>query len=215
MTLAQGSTLPLGILVVEGDSCALRRQGLLGHIDAIEATLHTIVQSGALRFQRYAIAESKDVDTGRFWAEWFPHDGVIVVAHGNPQAAMVAPDLMMSWGEVARSLAPTKPRVAFVVSCYGGMSTGAHEFFANIPSLQVFIGSPVDVSMGQTLSGFVEFFAELRGTRLDPGWSMVVTGLNAWLTGGMVFRRSREEWNGNLPGAWLAQDLVALLSKFL
>ena len=213
MTLAPSSPLPLGILVVEGDSGTLRRQKLLGTINGIEAVLRTSVQSGALRFMRYAVESAKDVDTGRRWAGWAPHDGVVLVAHGNPQAAMVAPNLMMSWSDVARSLAPTKPRVAMVISCHGGMSTGAHEFFANIPSLQLFIGSPVEVAMSQTIGGFVEFFAELGGARLDSGWSAVVAGLNAALTGGMVFRRSRDEWNGNVPGTWVVQDLVALATK--
>jgi hypothetical protein len=214
VTLVQDVKLPLGILVVEGDAGTLRQQGLLGGIDSVETMLRSTVNAGALRFLRYAVESSEDVDMGRALAEVFPHDGVIVVAHGNPQAAMVAPNHLMPWGDVARSLAPTKPRVALVVSCYGGMSTGAHEFFANIPSLQLFIGSPVDVAMSQTVGGFIEFFAELRGARLDSGWSAIVVGVNAWITGGMVFRRSRDEWNGGLSGAWVAQDLMALAARF-
>jgi hypothetical protein len=205
--------VPLGILVVEGDAGTLRHQGLLGAIDSIETMLRPTVDAGGLRFKRYSVESSEDVDAGRTFAKFFSHDGVIVVAHGNPEAAMVAPHLLMSWADVARSLAPTKPRVALVVSCHGGMSTGAHEFFANIPSLQLFIGSPVEVAMSQTVGGFIEFFAELRGARLDDKWSLIVAGLNAIFTGGMVFRRSRDEWNGNLPGAWVAQDLLALATK--
>ncbi len=209
----QNGRLAPGILVIEGDAGTLRRQPHLRAIDVIEQMLRSSVDLGQLRFRRLAIESERDIANARAWAPFFPNDGVIIVAHGSPESALIAREHPMNWGEIARSLSAVEPRVVMVVSCHGGLSTVAHQFFSSIPTLQLFLGSPTPVASVQSLAGMIDFLAEILGTRLSSAWSTAISIANGIVTGGTVYRRTRDQWHGNLPGEWVAQDAVAMLAK--
>ena len=107
----------------------------------------------------------------------------------------------------------TNPLLA--VSCYGGSAGPTKALFDAIPTLDAVMGSPNPLTSIQTLLASFELLARVYGGDVPADMSMLMTILNAGLTGGIVWTRAREDFEKKTPVDLAVEDAAATLIKML
>lgn len=205
------------ILAVEGDAATIRRQGLSRILDEMEAMLRPLVDGNAMGFRREAIETSEALDGAMVWVDLLSWKaaGVMLVGHGNPEGFQIAQDRFMTWEEVATHLAKLEPCVVMLLTCHGGMGRTAELLFETVPSLRVVLGTPATTTTNENYTAVVEFLVEALGIRVPKELSGYLTVLNGLVTGGVVFRRTREGVQRSSPAEMALQDIAAIFGKLL
>lgn len=202
---------------MEGDASTLRRQGLSTILDQMEAMLGPFVNGGAVDFRRQAIETSEGLDRGMLWVDLLSLKaaGVMLVGHGNMEGFQIAKDRFMRWAEVGTHLAKLEPRVVLLLTCEGGMGSTAALLFDAIPSLQLVLGTPTTTTPTENYAAASEFIMEAIGLDVPKGLSAYLTVLNGMVTGGVVFRRTRQGVERSSSAEMAVQDMAAVFGKYL
>lgn len=205
------------IIAVEGDATTIRSQGLSAILDQMEVMLRPMVDTGAVSFRRQAVETSAGLDGAMRWVGLLSLKaaGVMLVGHGNPEGFQIAQDRFMSWKEVATHLAKLEPRVVMLLTCHGGMGRIAELLFEAVPSLQIVLGTPTQTTVNENYTAVGEFLIEVLGFAVPKELSAYLTVLNGLVTGGVVFRRTREGVQRSSPAEMALQDFAAVLGKLL
>lgn len=195
-----------GLLVVEADADTLQRQGHSRLGDELEQ-LARGEQGRGVRFLRYRLRTAEDAARARALALFLRYPAVVLIAHGDWEGIRVAPDLVMTWHDVADVLAPLEPRALFAIACYGGLSGPTSALFGRIPTLQAVVGSPAPITIAQARLPMIEAFMWARNGEMPVDLSTIVLGLNAIVTDGVVFRRNRAGFEHASPDEQFLTDL--------
>jgi hypothetical protein len=190
-TSAQTNRSP-GLLILEGDAGKLRREGHTRLTDEIVEMLAPLVKNQALRVQRIPITSKEELDVAKAFASFSTYDAVVLLAHGSPQGLQAASGVAMPWSDLARAIAPTKPRFLLAVSCFAANSAAADALFDGIPTLERIIGSPAPLTIAQARVAILELGLAACGLEIPQELSALINVLNALDTRGVLFTRTRE-----------------------
>ena len=207
-----GVTNRPGLLLIEGDADTLTRQGHTALGDEIARIAKSASPSSGLRFHRVPLRSERDVRLGESFARFARYPAIVLIAHGDPQGIVVGPRLAMNWDTAGRMLAPLEPRVIVPISCYGGMSGPALSLFHAIPSLETIVGSPAPISTDQARLATLEALVGAFGMEVPKEVSLLLLGLNALATDGILFRRSRETIMRATPTELMMMDLLGIVA---
>lgn len=209
------STTP-GLLVIEAGAKRLRHEGHTRVVDTLWDGLREQRESGHLRMLRYGVDSLSDLEFGMGLAKLTTYDGVVILGHGSSDGHIeAAPGIPLPWEVAGRALAPLKPRVVLAVSCYGGAAGPTRDLFDTIPSLDVVMGSPVPLTSHQALLAMMELVPRIYGVDPPKELSWLMTILNAVATGGIVWCRTREDFERNSDVQNATEDLIAIVAKLL
>lgn len=180
------------ILIIECDPATLESQALSMARD-LQGIVRLVVPSATLRLVPAVSRESLLHDLGRCKVECGGFDHVAVVGHSNRNGLRLAPGLLVSWEDFAPWIEPFRPKCAILVACEAGRWLPSEALFSGIASLREIYGSPVITTEAQ--AGAVKILVPylLVGNRLPPD-ILPLQLLNFALTGGIVFRQTKKEF---------------------
>lgn len=144
------------------------------------------------------------------------YEGIVILGHGSPDGRIeAAPGIPMTWEAVGRAVEALTPRAILAVSCYGGGARPTRALFDAIPSLDAVMGSPSPLTADQAWLATLELLWRIYGLDTSPELSALATMLNAALTGGIVWTRTRAEFMGRTDADLQAEDAFASLAETL
>jgi hypothetical protein len=198
-----------GLLVVEANAFRLHAEKNTQIADSLEKTVRPQVDHGQLRWSRYPVRGEADIKSGRILASLLNFDAVVIVGHGNPGGLEVAPGVVMAWRDVGRVLALVNPRTLLAISCFAGFSSAVDDLFQEIGTLDFMLGSPAPLTAKQAQVALGELLLHTFGAEVSPELSTIGSLINAYLTGGVVFRRSRKGMATTSCSDRFVQDLLS------
>lgn len=196
-----------GLLLIECDASTLRRQGHLRLGDEIASMARHLSPSVDLRFRRVQLRSRSDLDLARALASFTQYPAIVLIAHGSPEGIVATDTESMTWSDVATAIAPLAPKSLVAISCFGGLSGPTEALFRGIPSLHEIVGSPAPVTLAQARIAVISALAAARGLELPSEFSALIFLMNALLTDGVLFRRTREGARHASPGERALVDL--------
>ncbi|MCZ7681208.1 MAG: hypothetical protein M5U28_21425 [Sandaracinaceae bacterium] len=199
-----------GLLIVEGNAERLRRERHTQLSEYVVKLTRQQVEAGSLRLMRQRIRNGDELESAKAMAHYSKYPAAMIVAHGGPFGVEVAPDITMSWADVADAIAPTQPRYLLAVACFGGVSMATDTLFDRIPSLERIVGSPAPLTVAQARAAVFELTFAAYGTRLPAELSYLVNMINAMSTNGVLYTRTRDGRNTSSSSDRAVQDLLGL-----
>lgn len=174
------------VLIVEGDTNTLRRQGLC----RAEAFADTVRSAGG-EPDVWTVDQAGHLIIGRLKRVGRRYDAVMIVGHGNPTGIVLANGLMLDWDNIGQMLAGWHPRALGLVSCSVGRSWNARRLFEQVPSLVEVLAPKTVVSASQAdLLGSIAFRLVRPDVVTDDA---TVFGQIAYaLTGGLLAHYKRD-----------------------
>jgi hypothetical protein len=199
-----------GLLLIECDANTLRRQGHLRLGEEIAQAAGHLSQTVGLRFRRIQLRTRGDIDFARAFASLARYPAVVLVAHGNPEGIVAAERELMAWSDVAAAIAPVGLGSLVAISCFGGLSGPTDALFRGIPSLHEIVGSPAPVTVEQARIAIVAAMTAACGLELPVEFSTLMYVMNALVTDGVLFRRTRDGGQRASPGEQALVDLFGV-----
>lgn len=201
-----------GLLIVEGDSDTLAVQGHSAFADAIEALVRPQVESGSLRFRRERLRTLHDVRR-LAGAQRGTFNAVLLLAHGSHDGVMLARNTAFDWRSAARALTLARPKFLMAVSCNAGSATVTDILFSELPTLQRVVGSPEKMTTEHAQLARIELLAALWGKGLRREYGTALNVLNVIATNGLLFTRTRQEWESMTPMDRVLVDVAGSVGK--
>jgi hypothetical protein len=198
-----------GLLLIEGDADTLAREGHTRFGDELH---RTFAGADGLRFYREQLRSSAQVRGACVRAKFTRYPSIVMVAHGGPEGVMVAPDLALSWDEVGEALAPLEPKTIVAIACFAGLSGPTTSLFARIPTLNTIVGSPAPVTPSQATLAIFEATAAACLREVPTDAATLLLMLNAAVTEGVLFRRTRDGTTSASPEELALSDVFGLLA---
>ena len=132
-----------------------------------------------------------DLD-GQLEAQAASFGAVVIIGHGNEDGVSLSSDEeLVSWDELVDWLELLYPQRLAFISCKAGRTLAARTLFDGLEHLEEVFASPLNLSLLQSMAIDV-LMPALLDPELDEGFIQVVQFLKPVLTGGFLFRWTRE-----------------------
>jgi hypothetical protein len=201
-----------GLLIIEGDADTLAAQGHTAFADRVEAIYRPQAADGRVRLRRERLRSLDDVRRLAH-AKGDRYDAVLLLAHGSHGGVVLARDVFVDWRVAARVLAGARPAFLLAVCCNAGSATVTDTLFAQLSTLQRIVGSPETMTTKQAELANLELIAAISGNGLPRGYGTAINIFNAAATNGLLFTRTREEWESTTPMQRVLTDAAGSLGK--
>ncbi len=206
------------VLIVECDSARLARQNL-----ALGEQLHSSIK---LAFQRNPV-DLVRADTeadllkqlGTLSERGQCYRSIVIIGHSNKSGLKLTADRFSQWGAVARWFGPFDPHRIILIACEAGRWLPCAELFKGIPNLKEIFGSPVPAHKDQVWIVFGMVLYALGARKMNKEWLKLMQIGNFLMTKGLMFRRTRKEYQhcSNAEGElWdETETLIAQVAEML
>ncbi len=181
------------LLILECDSGKLERQNLaLGN--ELRSYARIVFPKNPITFmQSYTEASLLErfaalYDTGQLYRN------VILVGHSNRGGLQISADRFIDWTGVAEWLIPFEPHRVILLACEAGRWLPCAALFDRIPELKEIFGSPLPANKNQQHIVLARALHILGARKEDPGVIRLMQLGNFLFTKGVMFRRTRTEY---------------------
>jgi hypothetical protein len=119
---------------------------------------------------------------------------VVVVGHSNMSGLWLTADVFVPWEAFSRWIQPFEPERMILVACEAGRWLPSKALFQGIASLKEIYGSPVAITPQQASAVKLLLPYLLMGGRLRKNFLQLAQAANFLLTGRVIFRKTRKEF---------------------
>ena len=182
------------MLIIECDTAKLEAQGIVFAHELAGVT--RILAPGAASVLVQATTQAALLEQlAAAKAKHATFDVVVLVGHSNIAGLRLFHGPLVTWPAVANWLKTFEPRQVVLVACEAGRWLPSRTLFSGIPTLDEIYGSPVVTTAAQAaaVKFLVPFLAMGGALDGDAAQHLLQLG-NFLLTGGVIFRQTREEF---------------------
>jgi len=134
---------------------------------------------------------------------------IILIGHSNERVIQLCSDKHVTWPGIAEYFTRFHPRKLFLIGCSATRWLPCKYLFEAMDSLEEIFGSPIPVTVPQSLSILIMVLHSLDVKKIDTGLLRMVQFASFIFTKGLVFRKTKKQYqkDSNVTGMiWTAGE---------